>query len=389
MSSIFSGVSAGAAEGLTNSVSAFVNSKAINAVAEAVAQKAEVFAEEKFQLQFVDINEAAAIAESRIKSKSEMPQDQKPKAVDKTRPVADKVVNKEDELDKEAKAFSQGKPEFDSESLKELHDKIKNGDTAESIIAKVKEHFPEGTPASQIFDALAFLLVSVKDPKIKEIVKSAKKQYGEENFEQIDISRAMTKLASKIDGKDTPESIIDKVITSFPKGTPASQIFDSLAFLQLALKDDPKIKVIAENAKNQFEGKNSEQIDQGRRMTKLAHSAATAGLGLGTAKKLHGVFVDMVANENKTPDLYKQLCVQYPVYKDLIKMIKFVQSESGKDLHNGQIDNTYLAALNNTTKNLQSLVMVYRGFEKKMDQMDRQMFNAIQHFEQLRSAAAA
>ncbi|MBA3602231.1 MAG: hypothetical protein H0W50_00980 [Parachlamydiaceae bacterium] len=384
MNSIFSGAEAGAAAAMAG----FVNSDAVEKVAAAVAQKGEVIADAKKFAEIVDPDEAGKIKMAQDKSKSEMPKNFKSKEVDKTKPVIDKIVKKEDELDKEAKAFSQGKPEFDSESLKKLHDKIKNDDTPESIIAKVKEHFPEGTPASQIFDALAFLLISIKDPKINEIVKNAKNQYGEENFEQIDISRAMTKLASKIDGKDTPESIIDKVITSFSKGAPASQIFDSLAFLQLSVKD-PKTKEIVENAKNQFGEKNTKQIDHGRKMSELAHSAATAGLGLGTAKKLHGVFVDMVANENKTPDLFKQLCVQYPVYKDLIKMIKFVQSESGKDLHNGQIDNIYLGALNNTTKNLQSLVMVYRGFEKKIPQMDRQMENAIQHFEQLRSAPAA
>jgi hypothetical protein len=303
---VFSGAAAGAA----NAYKEFVGSDAVEKVAAAAAQNVGEMEDAQTFSKTVDPETAGDIIQSRTKSMSELPKPAKAKEVDKTKAVADKIVNKEDELDKDATKFTQGKREFDKENLKKLHEKIKNDDTPESIIAKVKEHFPSKTPASQILDALEFLTISIKDPKTKGIVENAKAQYNEQN-------------------KDA--------------------------------------------------------IAGGREMTKLAYEAANQGLG--TVKQLHGVFVDIVANENSAANLYKQLCVQYPVYKDLMKMITFVQSESGKALHDPLIDHTYLMKLNTTTKDLQSLVMVYRGFEKKMPQMDKQMHNAIQHFEEMRAVA--
>lgn len=212
----------------------------------------------------------------------------------------------------------------------------------------------------------------------KDSLDKQTKEFSDTHPEFGKEGKTLKDIHSEISESDTPETIIAKVNKKFPL---ASQAADALEFLSKTTDGD--IKKNVDLAKAEFIEKNDAKIKDGREITKLAKEASAMG-AKGPVDNIHNIFVDMVANENKVPNLYQQLRTQYPVYKDLMHMLKEVQSKAGATTHDQELG-PYLIALNKTIFNLQSLVMTYRTFEKKMPVMDRLMINAIESFNERRT----
>ncbi len=189
-------------------------------------------------------------------------------------------------------------------------------------------------------------------------------------------------LGTKINKDDKPDSILTKVKESFPKAT-ASEIFDVLEFLSKAITDTTT-KEIVETARDNFKKANKDRIEDGRTVENWAIGGAA--VGGGDAQKLYGFFTDIVSNENNAPDLYKQLSAQYPRYADLKKMLIYVEKEAGMALHDSKIEKPFLRAINNKIHGVQSIIMIYRGFELKMPQMEKQLVSEINRFNSNREA---
>lgn len=199
-----------------------------------------------------------------------------------------------------------------------------------------------------------------KVEKVKMLDDTASK-FQQKNRE-LD-AKALVALRESIKPGDTKEEIMAKIAKAYEDPSLADDVFDFL----LETTEGELHETIKE-LKEEFTGKFGREIAAGKNIAEEARAAADKGLGTPTS--LRDQYRDLTGNPRDSGTLFNELSQKYE-FKDLKKMCDFFLHSLGADMKSKgpSIPRGELHRLITETRNLQSILGVYRFFSGRMHLM--------------------
>lgn len=186
-------------------------------------------------------------------------------------------------------------------------------------------------------------------------------RYKEKN-QELDPEKLM-QLRKDIKPGDTKEQILEKIMKAY---TDPSLADDALDFL-LETTDGELYQKVKE-LKEEFTGKFGREIAAGKNIAGEARAASEKGLGTPTS--LRDQYRDLTGNPRDSNTLFNELSQKYE-FKDMKKVVDFFLHSLGADMKSKgpSIPRGELHRLISETRNLQSILGVYRFFSGRMHLM--------------------
>ena len=179
-------------------------------------------------------------------------------------------------------------------------------------------------------------------------------------------SRALLILKSLIKEKDSQESILNKVRSTYPDPTLADEALDFLIETSPA-KSAMRSKLVA--TKDQFNEVYGREIRAGKNIQTEAQTFSKEGLGSPTA--LRDLYRDITGNPRTPNQLFDELGTKF-TYPQMKKVIDFLLHSLGSDLKSKgpSISQPELQRLFSEARTLQAILGVYRFFQKRMPMIE-------------------
>lgn len=179
--------------------------------------------------------------------------------------------------------------------------------------------------------------------------------------------RTLLILKDLIQDSDSPEQIIEKLLSVYPDPALADE---ALEFLMETASDTllPQLK----EAKKKLNENFGRQIRGGRNIAIYAREFSKQGLGSPTS--LRDLYRDITANQRAPIELFHELTNQY-VYPKMQAAIFFLLHSLGADLKSKgpSIGRAELTRLIDETRSLQGILGVFRFFQSKAKITEKQL----------------
>jgi type III secretion protein W len=179
-------------------------------------------------------------------------------------------------------------------------------------------------------------------------------------------SKILLILRSRITASDTPEEVLEKVLSMYPEAALADEALDFL--IETA---DPAVLPIVQLAKERLNATRGREIAAGRNMGAQAREFSKEGLGSATS--LRSMYRDITGTPREPIKLFEELADKFP-YPKLKPAITFLLHSLGSDLKSKgpSIPRPELIRLINETRSLQGILGVFRFFQSRMRLIERQ-----------------
>ncbi|MBM3201379.1 MAG: YopN family type III secretion system gatekeeper subunit [Chlamydiae bacterium] len=176
-------------------------------------------------------------------------------------------------------------------------------------------------------------------------------------------TRVLTNLLSLFGENDTPESILSKVLATYPDQYLADE---ALNYLVQVTHPNSKLGIHFRRAKELLFEKYNREIIAGRNINQEAQ--AFAKQGLGTPTNLRDLYRDVTGNPREAVNLFDELNNLFS-YEKLKTAIKFILHAIGADLKSKgtSIDRNELQRLFSEARNMQAIIGIYRFFQLRME----------------------
>ena len=163
-----------------------------------------------------------------------------------------------------------------------------------------------------------------KEEKLLEVetVEEAASRFQKNNYEFR--ARTLMILRSRITPSDTPEEVLEKVLSFYPDASLADEALDFL--IETA---DPELLPVIRLAKERFNSTRGREITAGRNMGIQAREFAKEGLGSPTS--LRDMYRDITGAPREPLKLFEELTDKFPFAK-LKPAIHFLLHSLGSDL---------------------------------------------------------
>ncbi len=181
--------------------------------------------------------------------------------------------------------------------------------------------------------------------------------------------RTLIILRDLIKETDTPEEIMNKLLSVYPDPALADEALDFL----METAGENLLPALKETKKRLNEDY-ARQIRAGRNIGAQAREFSTAGLGSPTS--LRDLYRDVTGTRRDAIHLFDELTDKYP-YNKLKSVILFLLHSLGSDLKSKgpSIDRAELVRLIEDTKSLQGILGVFRFFQSRMKIVQRQFLS--------------
>ncbi len=203
----------------------------------------------------------------------------------------------------------------------------------------------------------------LKVMKIEEVEESAAR-FQRQNWElQV---KTLLILRSRIMASDTPDEIIQKLLEAYPDPALADEALDFL--LETAT---PQTIANLRLAKELFRARFEAEIKSGRNIGTQSREFSEKGLGSPTS--LREMYKDITQTPRDPLKLFDELANRF-VYDKLKVVIRFLLHSLGSDLRakGPSIPRPELKRLLDETRSLQGILGVFRFFQSRMVQINKQ-----------------
>ncbi len=205
-----------------------------------------------------------------------------------------------------------------------------------------------------------------KEEKLLEVeaVEETASRFQKNNYEFQ--SKTLLILRSRILASDTPEEVLEKVLSFYPDASLADEALDFL--IETA---DPEVLQALQQAKEKLHSTRGREIAAGRNMGVMAREFAKEGLGSPTS--LRDMYRDITGTQREPLRLFEELTEKFPFAK-LKPAIHFLLHSLGSDLKSKgpSIPRGELKRLIDETRSLQGILGVFRFFQSRMRLIQRQ-----------------
>jgi type III secretion protein W len=173
-------------------------------------------------------------------------------------------------------------------------------------------------------------------------------------------------LKARITPDDSPDDVINKVLSVYPDPALADEALDFL--IQAG---DPQLKATLKEAKEKLNATYSREIKAGRNMGIQAREFAKEGLGSPTS--LRDLYRDVTGTPRDALKLFDELAEKYR-FEKMKSVITFLLHSLGNDLKSKgpSIPRGELKKLIDDTRSLQGILGVFRFFQSRMQLILRQ-----------------
>jgi type III secretion protein W len=181
-------------------------------------------------------------------------------------------------------------------------------------------------------------------------------------------SNTLMLLRSRLKDSDTMEDIIKKLQELYPDHYLADEALDFL------IKTTDPNSALFKNlllAKDRFNVIFKREITAGKNMTPEAK--AFADQGVGTPTQLRDLYKQVTGQPKEPAELFEELSEKYD-FEKLTTVIKFLMQSLGADMKSKgpSIARPELQTLFNETRNMQSILGVYRFFQSRMSLISKE-----------------
>jgi type III secretion protein W len=206
----------------------------------------------------------------------------------------------------------------------------------------------------------------VEEPKVLEIksIEDTASRYQKGNFELN--SKTLLILRERISAKDTPEDVLNKVMSVYPDPALADEALDFL--IETA---DPQTLAVVKLAKERLNTTFERQIKAGRNIGIQSRTFSEEGLGSPTS--LRDMYRDITGTPRDPLILFNELAEKFR-FEKLKSVIHFLLHSLGSDLKakGPSIPRGELKRLIDETRSLQGILGVFRFFQSRIKLMQRQ-----------------
>ena len=200
------------------------------------------------------------------------------------------------------------------------------------------------------------------DPEVQKIedVDKTAEDFADRNPELDE--RALRMLKGSIDPEDDIDTIMNKVLKTYPDEYLADEALDFL------VSTTPQTSTIGRKmyeARVQLNKLYKREITAGRNMTTEAREFSEKGLGSPTG--LRDLYRDITGNPREPAELFEELTKQFNL-DEMTIVIKFVLHSLGADMKakGPSIPRPMLQQLLNGSRSMQSILGVYRFFDSRI-----------------------
>lgn len=193
--------------------------------------------------------------------------------------------------------------------------------------------------------------------EIEEIDEAATR-FQKNNFELA--AKTLLILRSRLTEDDTADTILEKVLSTYPDPSLADEALDFLIETTRG-----KIQQNVQEARRQLNESRSKEIIAGRNMGAQAREFSQEGLGSPTS--LRDLYREITTNPREPIQLFDQLSEKFR-YPKMRSVINFLLHSLGADLKakGSSIEKAELKRLIDETRSLQGILGVYRFFLSRM-----------------------
>lgn len=197
-----------------------------------------------------------------------------------------------------------------------------------------------------------------------EEIEETASRFQKNNYELA--AKTLTILRDKINANDSPEEILDKVLSVYPDVALADEALDFL--IETA---DPQTRPAIERAKEQFNATFAREIKAGRNIGIQAREFSEAGLG--STSSLRDLYRDITGTPRDPLVLFNQLTEKFQ-YEQLKSVLRFLLHSLGSDLRSKgpSLERGELKRLIDETRSLQGILGVFRFFQTRDRLIHRQ-----------------
>ena len=213
---------------------------------------------------------------------------------------------------------------------------------------------------------------SAEKPEEKKILEVEKTEEAATRFQKNNDefqARTLLILRSRITAGDTPEEVLEKVLSVYPDAALADEALDFL--IETAAED---VLPVVQLAKERLNATRGREIKAGRNMGAQAREFSKEGLGSPTS--LRDMYRDVTGNPRDPLKLFDELTDKFP-YEKLKPVITFLLHSLGSDLKSKgpSIPRPELKRLLDETRSLQGILGVFRFFQSRMRLIQRQFLS--------------
>lgn len=197
-----------------------------------------------------------------------------------------------------------------------------------------------------------------------EKIDEAAAQFQQRNPELKDSTLKI--LRSMLKPGDTPEEILEKVLSVYPDPTLADEALDFL----IETSDPDLLKALV-GAKEKLNQERGREVIAGKNMGELAREFSKEGLGSPTS--LRDLYRDVTGTPREPIKLFEELTEQFP-YTKLKPAISFLLHSLGQDMKSKgpSIARPELQRLLDETRSLQGILGIFRFFQSRMRLIGRE-----------------
>ena len=202
-------------------------------------------------------------------------------------------------------------------------------------------------------------------PKIEGVEKTAE-EFQNRNPEMQ--KKTLFHLKKSILQEDNPETIVEKLLLSYPDPYLADEALDFLCQTSTPLS---KIGENLRAARNLLNNRYNREIKAGRNMSNEAREFSKQGLGSPTA--LRDLYRDVTGNPREPVTLFEELAESF-TFDRMKTVIRFFFHSLGSDLKakGSSISPIELRRLITEVKTMQAILSVYRFFSSRMRLIEQQ-----------------
>lgn len=197
-----------------------------------------------------------------------------------------------------------------------------------------------------------------------EAIQESASRFQKNNFEMN--AKLLLILRERIKAEDTPEDVLNKVISVYSDPALADEALDFL--IETAT---PQTLSIIKLAKERLNATQEREVKAGRNMGIQARSFSEAGLGSPTS--LRDLYRDITGTPRDPLILFNELTERFR-FEKLKAVIHFLLHSLGADLKakGSSIPRGELKRLLDETRSLQGILGIFRFFQSRMKLMQRQ-----------------